>query len=71
MSSLEFSGNVQVEKFLDIIYKDATVFLDRKHERYIELKELLTSRSEAKASCVKSPKLLELQHDLENQQPTL
>lgn len=71
VSSLEFSGNVQVEKFLDIIYKNATVFLDRKHERYIELKELLTSRAEAKASCVKSPKLLELQHDPENQQPTL
>lgn len=37
VSSLEFSGNKQVKKFLDLIYKDATMYLDRKYERYINL----------------------------------
>lgn len=37
--SLGIGGNRQVEEILDDIYKDATVFLMRKHNRYIDLKE--------------------------------
>lgn len=37
--SLEYGGNRQVEKLLDVLYHDATVYLDRKYDRYIRLKE--------------------------------
>lgn len=35
--SLEFGGNKQVKKFLDIIYANATVYLSRKYDRYLDL----------------------------------
>ena len=38
--SFTIGGNKQVKKFLDILYKDATVYLDRKYERYLEVLEL-------------------------------
>lgn len=34
---LKIGGNLQVRKILDIIYKDATVYLDRKYEKYLEV----------------------------------
>lgn len=34
---LKIGGNLQVRKILDIIYKDATIYLDRKHEKYLEV----------------------------------
>lgn len=37
VSSLELGGNLQVLDFLNHIYKDATVYLDRKYERYVSL----------------------------------
>ena len=37
VKSLEFSGNKQVKCFLDLLYKDATIYLDRKYDRYIKL----------------------------------
>lgn len=37
VSQLEFGGNRQVKAFLDLIYKDATVYLERKFEKYNEL----------------------------------
>lgn len=38
VSSLELTGNKQVEKFLDMIYKDSTIYLERKYKRYNKLK---------------------------------
>lgn len=35
--TLELGGNKQVKKFLDLIYKDAIIYLDRKYEKYLEL----------------------------------
>lgn len=35
---ISIGGNKQVEKIMDFLYKDANVYLDRKHERYLELK---------------------------------
>lgn len=40
VSTFDFGGNIQVLKFLDYIYQDSTVYLDRKYERYISLKQL-------------------------------
>ncbi len=37
VSNIDFGGNRQVKKFLDLLYKDATIYLDRKYEKYIEL----------------------------------
>ncbi len=34
------SGNCQILKFLDWLYKDANVFMERKYQKYIELKQL-------------------------------
>jgi DNA-binding transcriptional regulator WhiA len=38
--TLAITGNYQVEKLLDYIYKDSTIYLKRKYERYINLKNL-------------------------------
>lgn len=40
VSSLEVGGNLQVEKILDLIYKDSVIHLERKHAKYIDLKTL-------------------------------
>lgn len=45
VSSIELTGNKQVKHFLDLIYKDATVYLDRKHDKYIDLKSYCDSRA--------------------------
>lgn len=37
--SLRYGGRRQVEKIMDWMYKDATIYLDRKHQRYLLLKE--------------------------------
>ncbi len=34
-ANLQVSGRLQGNKFLDWIYKDATVYLNRKHQRYL------------------------------------
>ena len=31
-------GNIQVEKVLDSLYEDSNIYLDRKHQRYLDLK---------------------------------
>lgn len=36
VSSIELTGNNQVEKFLKYIYNNATIYLDRKYEKYID-----------------------------------
>lgn len=53
----EIGGNLQVRKVLDFLYEDATIYLDRKYDRYIDLCKMLDSRTTAKAVCDKSPEL--------------
>lgn len=40
VSMFEFGGNHLTQAFLDYIYKDATLWLDRKHDRYLKLIEV-------------------------------
>lgn len=49
VQSLEIHGNKKVKQFLDCLYKDATVYLDRKYQRYCDLTELSNSRLTVKA----------------------
>lgn len=39
VSHVEYGGNIQAQKILDHLYDGATVFLERKHNRYLMLKE--------------------------------
>lgn len=48
VSSFEFGGNNLTKKYLDYIYKDATVWLNRKHDRYCELCNIIIKREAAK-----------------------
>jgi len=41
---LRVGGNLQVERALDWLYKDATIYLPRKFNKYMELKELNASK---------------------------
>lgn len=43
--SLEFGGNLKTQKILDLLYKDASIYLDRKCNRYIDLCNLNNSRA--------------------------
>lgn len=38
---LTYSGNENVSNILNYLYKDATIYLDRKYEKYLEIKENL------------------------------
>lgn len=48
VTSFGFGGNRQVKKYLDYIYSDATIWLDRKYERYLSLCNLLDGLDENK-----------------------
>ena len=50
VSSLEISGSKQTRKFLDLLYQNASVYLNRKHDRYLELCNKQNSRAERKRS---------------------
>lgn len=41
--SITIGGNQQVRKILDNLYQGATIYLERKYNRYIELKQLTSS----------------------------
>lgn len=43
---LRIYGNIRIKKFLDWIYKDATIFLKRKHDKYLELNDAVAKKSE-------------------------
>lgn len=45
--SVTIGGNRQVERVLDDLYKNSTVYLKRKYNRYIELKQLTSSQANA------------------------
>lgn len=48
VSSFEFGGNYLSKKYCDYIYDGATVYLQRKYDRYIELSKMLKQREENK-----------------------
>lgn len=43
--SLEFGGNLKTQKILDLLYKNAIIYLDRKYQRYLDLCNLNNSRA--------------------------
>jgi AraC-like DNA-binding protein len=45
VSNIKFGGNNNVLLFLNHLYNDANIFLERKHNIYLDLKELVNSRS--------------------------
>ncbi|KKN74504.1 hypothetical protein LCGC14_0390210 [marine sediment metagenome] len=38
-TELSFGGNRQVYKFMEWLYKDATIYIQRKYDKFIELKQ--------------------------------
>lgn len=36
IKTVQIGGNIQSKKIFDYLYKDATIYLDRKHEKYIQ-----------------------------------
>ena len=38
--TLNIGGNLKVEKILNHIYDDSTIFLERKYEKYLKLKNI-------------------------------
>ena len=44
VSSFEFGGNNLTKKFLDYIYNGASIWLDRKHNRYLSLCDIINKR---------------------------
>ena len=48
VTAFEFGGNYQVKKYLDYVYDGATVWLDRKHDRYLRLCKILEEREKNK-----------------------
>lgn len=42
-TTLSVGGNLQVEKLLDWLYQDATIYLPRKYEKYLEFKNYISS----------------------------
>lgn len=47
-ASIAFCGNNQVVTFLDWLYKDSKIYLNRKFEKFVFLKGILNNRIEAK-----------------------
>jgi hypothetical protein len=39
-TTLSVGGNLQVKKVLDWLYQDATIYLPRKYEKYLEFNQL-------------------------------
>ena len=46
MSSFDFGGNFLSYKFLEWLYGEGNIYLDRKYERYLNLKKYVLSRQE-------------------------
>lgn len=47
---IDSGGNQQVFKFLEWLYKDSTIYLDRKYNKYLEIKQELINRNLIKES---------------------
>lgn len=50
IGELRISGWVRTMKILDWIYKDATIYLERKYNRYVEMKKLYQERLKSRWS---------------------
>lgn len=48
VSNISFGGNYLVKNYLDYIYKDASVYLQRKYDRYVNLCNMLNTRELSK-----------------------
>lgn len=48
VSEFSFGGNDLVKKYCDYIYKDATVYLQRKYDRYVQLQNIIINRDNKK-----------------------
>lgn len=46
VSSIEIQGNIRSKIFLDLIYKNSTIYLDRKNNKYLELCDFMFSRAQ-------------------------
>lgn len=44
--TLTVSGNRQTARLMEWIYKDATIYMQRKYDRYLELKKINTELDE-------------------------
>lgn len=49
-TTLSVGGNIQVQKFLDWLYKDATIYLPRKHKKYLQFITNYSSSSKTLSS---------------------
>ena len=45
VSEFKFGGNQLVYRVLSHLYDNSNIYLDRKYEKYLELKQLIISRS--------------------------
>lgn len=48
VSSFEFGGNIAALRFCNFIYGDANIYLDRKYQRYINLKNMIDNKEKSK-----------------------
>ena len=48
VSSFEFGGNIAALRFCNFIYGDANIYLDRKYQRYINLKNMISNKERSK-----------------------
>jgi hypothetical protein len=44
IQDLKICGQKQVLKYLDWLYKDATFYLKRKHDKYLEMKQIMENK---------------------------
>ena len=49
--NFEVGGNIKAYKIAKWLYKDATVYLDRKYQRYLDLEEYITNKGGATYKC--------------------
>ncbi len=51
---LNISGNRQIEKLMDWLYKDSTIYLQRKYDKYLQLKNWLKIIDERRCTHIKA-----------------
>ena len=42
---MKFGGNLQTYRVMNLLYRNANIYLDRKYEKYLELCNYINSRS--------------------------
>lgn len=62
--TLSVSGNIQIVRLLDWLYKDSNIYLCRKYEKYLKLKNILNNKLEdVKNKIIKNNNLLKEKED--------